>query len=112
MGEKVLSLVRPSTVGARHDVVAKPLDLPWRWVAKDVSGRPAAAAVTKNQLHVLFRPLGYVVYDLETGERTAGRVRDPNETRWPANATHVAMCEAADVGKLEQAARKRFLCEG
>jgi len=98
--EAGLWLVRSSPEDATHDVVARPTDRGWQWVAKSVNGRPTAAAVTGNQLHLLLsRPLGYLVYSLTAGLSVGPQ---PDDARWPDEAP-VAVCSAKGMGQ-DQAA--------
>lgn len=52
-----------SGTGERFDLAFRPVGGTWQWVAHNETGRPALAAATDRQVHVLFsQPPAYLVY--------------------------------------------------
>jgi len=85
-----LWVVRRSPDGDTYDVVAKPADERWRWIAREVIGEPVSALGIDRKLHlILGDPLGYLIYDLDGGT-LAGR--NPEHPSWPGDASPIALC--------------------
>jgi len=97
-------MIRESPDGTTHDIVAKPVDGGWKWIAQQTTGRPAAATVTGQRLHLLLRrPFGYLIYDLRPGKPYDPRKDSampgtlPFDPRWPVDAAPIALCDAAEL---------------
>lgn len=98
--EKVLWIVRSSPDGKSYDVVAKPADLPWKWIDRNAGGRPASVGVVNGMLNLLFaRPLNHALYDSD--KRAPIRRKRPEHPLWPRDAAPIALCNAGDVPGTE-----------
>ncbi|MDY6913909.1 MAG: RDD family protein [Planctomycetota bacterium] len=76
------------------DVVAKAAGHKWKWIAREISGQPAAIAAAGGRLHVLFaRPTGYLTFGLSGNDQATGL--NPQLDRWPADAAVLAACGAS-----------------
>jgi len=100
-GDRAVWLVRVGGQGITYDVVARPLDGEWKWVSRQTSGQPAAAAATDNRLHLFFRPLAYVTHELRPGQPYEAALdradpgRNPDDPRWAVDAAPLALVSAA-----------------
>lgn len=73
----------------RFDLVARPAGGKWQWVARGLSGTPAAAAADGAALHVVFTSGQYYVFDLASREGSPGL---------SVPGAPVALCLAAQMG--------------
>jgi uncharacterized RDD family membrane protein YckC len=91
--DEALWIVRTNADAKTYDVVAKPVEGKWTWIASGIVGRPVAACAESANCHLLiFDPWGYLVYNLE-GLSPTGRT--PDDPRWPQSSRHVAICASA-----------------
>ena len=72
----------------------KPAKPKWKSIRYGLSGDPAAACATGDQLHlILTDPIAYSIYDHRGNSATIGR--NPTDPRWPGDARPIAMCPAS-----------------
>ncbi len=73
------------------DDTDKPAKPKWKSIRYGLSGNPAASCAAGDQLHlILTDPIAYSIYDHRGNSATAGR--NPQDTRWPRDASPIAMC--------------------
>jgi uncharacterized RDD family membrane protein YckC len=79
---------------AVFDVVVRPSGQEWRWVLRDTTGRPAAAAAMGLRLHLLSDPptTYQIIATPDSGTARITPAPRPDDPNWPANSTAVAAC--------------------
>ncbi len=88
-----LWVVREQKLAKTYDIVAKPIGQEWKWIARDVRGRPSGLATMERRLEVMFPDLSMLIYSLDTPEPIVGR--SPDDPGWPAKVVPVAMAAGA-----------------
>lgn len=95
--DKALWIIRLNDADATFDVVAKPVNEQWKWIAEGMTKRPTALAVIDSRLYALLpQGQGPIVFDLHDGQPSPGS--DFQNPLWPKGAAPLTACTADGFG--------------